>query len=199
MLLSEDDEVLGLQDFIPALDGQRDQLVCLLGSFIAYLAMSLPKMCRPSAWRRPAPFRDCGGYSRWGQQLDGCRGTRAAQRRVEYPGQSGGGTRAALRRVGFSAQEVDGCSVRWRSGFPRMAGPPVLSSGCWVHDGSQMLSGLSDAPTLPARCRCQAATEHRINNANLVLHPIWNDELSSEKETQKGYMHRARFGRTPGL
>ena len=50
----------------------------------------------------------------------------------------------------------------------------------------QMRSGLSDGPTLPARCRCRAATEHRINNAHLVLHPIWNDELSSEKERQKG-------------
>ena len=83
---------------------------------------------------------DCGGYSGWRQQLDGCRGTRAAR-----------------RRVGFPAQGVDSCSVRWRSGFPRIAGPPVLSSGCWVHDGFHMLSGLSDAPTLPARCRCQAS------------------------------------------
>ena len=104
---------------------------------------------------------------------------------LEYPGQGGGRTRAALRRVGFSAQELDGCSVRWRSGFPRIAGPPVLSSGCWVHDGFQMLSGLSDAPTLTTRCRCQTATEYRINIAHLVLFPIRNDELSSEKRKTK--------------
>ena len=35
---------------------------------------------------------------------------------------------------------------RWRSGFPRIAGPLVLSSGCWAHDGFRMLPGLSDAP-----------------------------------------------------
>ena len=102
------------------------------------------------------------------QQLDGCRGIRAPLRRVEYLGQGGGGTRAAPRRVGFSAQELEGCIVQWRSGFPRMAAPPVLCSGCWVHDGFQMLSGLSDAPTLPARCICQAATEHRIDSARFA-------------------------------
>ena len=108
----EVDEVLGLElGFIAALDDQGDELVCSLGSFIAHLAMSLPKMLRPSVLRRSTPFRDCGGYSRWEQQLDGCRGTRAPLRRVEYPGQDGGGTRAALRRVEFSTQEVDGCSV----------------------------------------------------------------------------------------
>ena len=42
----------------------------------------------------------------------------------------------------------------------------MLSSGCWVHDGFQMLSGLSDAPTQTTRCRCQAATEHRKNIAH---------------------------------
>ena len=65
--------------------------------------------------------------------------------------------------------------------FPRIAGPPVLSSGCWVHDGFHMLSGLSDAPTLTTQYRCQAAIEHRINIAHSVLHRIWNGELSSEK------------------
>ena len=68
--------------------------------------------------------------------------------RVEYPGQGGGGTRAALQRVGFSAPELDSCSVRWRSGFPRIVEALVLSCGCWVHDGFQMLRGLSDAPAL---------------------------------------------------
>ena len=109
-----------------------------------------------------------------------------APEELEYPGQGGGRTRAVLRRVGFSAQELDGCSVRWRSGFARVAGPLVLSSGCWVHDGFQMLSGLSDAPAQTTRCRCQTATEHRINIAHLVLHTIWNDQWSSEKERQKG-------------
>ena len=118
---------------------------------------------------------------------------------VEYLGQRGGETRTALRRAGFSAQELDSCSVRWRSGFPRIAGPLVLSSGCWVHDGFQMLSGLSDSPALATRCRCQAATEHRTNIAHLVLHSIWNDELSSGKGSQKGHKHRARLERTPGL
>ena len=32
-----------------------------------------------------SPFRDCGGYTRWEQHLDGCRGTGAALRRVEFP------------------------------------------------------------------------------------------------------------------
>ena len=62
----EDDEVQAHEpDFIATLDGQRNELVCSLGPFIAYLAMSLPKMLRPSALRRSAPLRDCGGYSRW--------------------------------------------------------------------------------------------------------------------------------------
>ena len=77
---------------------------------------------RPPALQRSASFRDCGGYSRWRRQLDGCRGSRAALRRVEFPGQGGGRTRAALRRVGFSAQELDSCSVRLRSCFPRCSG-----------------------------------------------------------------------------
>ena len=73
----------------------------------------------------------------------------------------------------------------------------MLSSGCWVHDSFQMLSGLSDAPTPTTLCRCQAATEHCINIAHLVLHSIWNGELSSGKESKKGQKHRARFERTP--
>ena len=68
-----------------------------------------------------------------------------------------------------------------------------------VHDGFQMLSGLSDVPALVhGTCSCRSATEHRINNAHLVLHPIWNDELGSEKEIQKGHKHRARLEGTPG-
>ena len=125
---------------------------------------------RPSALRRPIPFRDCGGYTRCGQQLDVCRRSRAA-----------------LRRVGLSAQEVDSCSVRWRSGFPRMAGLLMLSSGCWVHDGFQKLSGLSDASTLTTRCRCRAAIEHRINNAfGAAPHLEWMIDLRKRepKRTQ---------------
>ena len=56
-----------------------------------------------------APFREAGAvivprlrrYPRWWQQLDGCRGTRAARVRAEYPSQRW--TAVALRR---------------RSGFP---------------------------------------------------------------------------------
>ena len=77
------------------------------------------------------PFLDCGGYSRWEQQMDGCRATRAALRRVEYPGQGGEGTQAALQRVGFSAQELDCCSVRWRGGFPTDAGH-TTGSRCFL-------------------------------------------------------------------
>ena len=116
--------------------------------------------------RRPVPFRDCRGYSRWEQQLDGCRGSRAALRRVENPGQGGGRKRAPLRRVRFSAPKLDSCSVRWRSGFPRgNGGRQCFPDALWVHDGFQMLSELSDAPTLTTRCRCRAATDHRINIA----------------------------------
>ena len=52
-------------DFIAAYDGQQHEFVCSKESFIAYLAMSLPTMLRPSPWRKSPPFRDCGGYSRW--------------------------------------------------------------------------------------------------------------------------------------
>ena len=71
------------------------------------------------------------------------------------------------------------------------SGPLVLSNGCWVHDGLQMLSALLDAPTLPARCGCQAAAEHRINIAHLVLHTTWHDEVELRKERYKGHKHRA--------
>ena len=43
------------------------------------------------------------------QQLDGCRGTRSSS-----------------EEVSMLATELDSRSVRWRSGFPRIAGPPVL-------------------------------------------------------------------------
>ena len=50
------------------------------------------------------------------------------------------------RKVIWAESEAMAAALRWRSDFPRIAGPLVLSSGCWVHDGFQMLSGLSDAP-----------------------------------------------------
>ena len=53
-----------------------------------------------------------------------------------------------------------------------------------------MLSGLSDAPTLRHGVDVNAATEHRINFAHLVLRSIWNDALSSGNESQKGHKHR---------
>ena len=84
---------------------------------------------------------------------------------LPFLGQGGGELEPLF---GCSAQGLDSCSIRWRSGFPRIAGPLVLTSGCWVHDGFQMLSGLSDAPTLTTRCRCQAASEHFTNIAHLV-------------------------------
>ena len=69
---------------------------------------------------------------------------------------------------------MDSCSVRRRSGFPWLCGAagafPVnlgcttVSSRCWPFK-------------TPQRSR-QAAPDHR-NNAHLVLHPIWNVDLSS--------------------
>ena len=73
------------------------------------------------------PFLDCGGYSRWEQQVDGCRGTRAA-RRVENLGQGRGETRAALRRVGFSAEELD-TVARWLSADSGAASAFLLMLG----------------------------------------------------------------------
>ena len=55
---------------------------------------------------------------------------------------------AALRRSGFLGPRIGWLQRTVRSGNPRIAGPLVLSSGCRVHDGFQMLSGLSDAPAL---------------------------------------------------
>ena len=195
----EVDEFLGLKpDFIAAFDDQGGELVCSSESFIAYLAMGLPKMLRPSVLRRSAPFRDCGGYSRWEQQLDGCRGKRAALRRVECPGQGGEGTRAALRRVGFSTQEVDGCcvvvAVAFRGQRCRLCFP--ADAGCTT--GSRC-SLACQTPRTAARCRYQAATDHRMNETHLMLHTSWNAELSSEKEKFQEHKRRAPFERTPGL
>ena len=72
-----------------------------------------------------APFRVAGAVTvprlrryRWEQQKDGCRGTRAALRWVEYPSQR---WRAAAY----------GGAVAFRS----FTGPLVLSSGYWLHGG----------------------------------------------------------------
>ena len=74
--------------FFTALGQQRGDLVCSLLPTIAYLTMSLPSLFGAlPRLRKHTPFRDCGGYTRWRQQLDGCRGTRAALSRVECPGQ----------------------------------------------------------------------------------------------------------------
>ena len=72
-------------DFIATLRTQRDALVRFLFPFIAIPGDELSKsIWRPSALREQSPFRDCGGHSRWRQQLDGYRGTRAVPRRVEF-------------------------------------------------------------------------------------------------------------------
>ena len=108
---------------------QRDELVRSLFPFIAipgdfqvYLAPfrncggSPRSACaagRPSALREQSPFRDCGGITRREQQLDGCRGPRAALRRVEYS------SRMAAAYGGAVAFR----SFMW---------PLVLSSGFWV-------------------------------------------------------------------
>ena len=91
------------------------------------------------------PFRDCKGIYR------------SAIAAVTPDGAAIGWLQrnsSSSEEVSMLATELDSRSVRWRSGFPRIAGPPVLSSGCWVHDGFQMLSGLLDAPTSTTRCRC---------------------------------------------
>ena len=87
-----------------------------------------------------------------------------------------------------------------RNHGPESSDPLSLSSGFWVHERfSDAFWGLSDVPGTAARCGCKAVTEHRIHNAHLVLHSIWNCELNSGKERQEGHTHSARFGRTPGL
>ena len=72
------------------------------------------------------PFRVCGvsyrsasaAVTQMRQQLDGCRGNRAARVRAEYRSQRW--IAAALRR---------------RSGFPWLTGPRVLFQRGWEHDG----------------------------------------------------------------
>ena len=78
----------------------------------------------------PSRFTDGGSSLLAAEELEPLQGGSSALARTE------GRTRAALREVGFSGQEVDGCSVRGRSGFPRIAGPQVLSSG-WCTTGSR--------------------------------------------------------------
>ena len=71
----------------------------------------------------------------------------------------------------FLCREFCGSRIHARSGWLQRAAAQWLSvalrgrsSGCWVHDGFQ-----------------QAAPDRR-NNAHLVLHTIWNVDLSSEKK-----------------
>ena len=137
------------------------------------MAMSLPKMLRPSALWRATPFRDCGGYSRWGQQLDGCRGTRAALRRVEYPRQDGGELEPLFGGSGSRPKKWMAAAYGGAVAFRGVSGAAnAFQMFSRPHDGFQMLSGLSDAPTLLARCRCLASTQHRINNAHWTCqHP----------------------------
>ena len=112
-----------------------------------------------------------------------------ADSRFAYQGRDRAYLSKALKPKSSRMRFRDGCCVR---------GPLVLSSGCWAHDGFQMLSGLSDAPAPTTRCRCRAATDHRVDVAHLVLHTIWKDELGSEN-VKKAHKHRARWDRTPGL
>ena len=95
------------------------------------------------------------------------------------------GTRAGLWRVGFSPKISVAAACGGAVALRGWRGRLCFSSGCWVHDGFQMVSGLSDAPTVRARCRCQAATEHRINNAPLVLHPHLDERIELMKRKTK--------------
>ena len=119
--------------------------------------------------------------------------SRSEEGRVSWPGRRGNWSCSSEGRV-LCPRKWMAAALRWRSGFPRIAGPLVLCSRCWVHDSFQMLPGLSDAPTLLARCRCQAATEHRINFVHLVLLSIWKDELGSETVTQKRTQKQSTIG-----
>ena len=95
-------------------------------------------------------------------------------------------TRAALRRVGLSAQELDGCGVRWRSGFPRNRGVGPASAFQRMLGARRVPDAFWTVRRPDACSRHRAVVEHhRINIAHLVLHHIWNDELSSRKREPK--------------
>ena len=64
---------------------------------------------RPSAMREAVTVPRLRRWPRRWQQLDGCRGTRAA-----------------LRRVAYCSQKWIAAALRWRSDFPWIAGPRVL-------------------------------------------------------------------------
>ena len=98
--------------------------------------------------------------------------------------------------------------VSWpRNGLMQRTVAQWISADCVAASAFQRMLGarrVPDAlrsvrrPDADDRCRRQAATEHSINIGHLVLHTIWNGELSSGKESQKGLKHRARFVWTPG-
>ena len=109
--------------------------------------------------------------------------SRSKEGRVSWPGRRRKSSRSSeggalgprsgwLQRYGFA---VAFRGWRGRLSFPADAGCTTRSR-CFL---------ACQTPRTMARCRCQAATEHRIDFAHLVLHPIWNDELSSEKEKTK--------------
>ena len=86
---------------------------------------------------------------------------------------------------------MDSCSARRCNGFPRVAGPLVLS-------------GRLGARWVPALQVCQMpwrlwqAVPDGRNNALLLLHPIWNVDLSSGKESQKDKKNKKRIVRLHG-
>ena len=146
------------QKFIATLDDQRVELVCSLGSFIAFLAMSLPNVFTSLHFaevytvprlRRLLQILAAIG---WLQRNS----SRSKEGRVSWPG-----------RRGNSSRSKEGRFLDPRSGWLQRTVAQWLSADsgarwCFPADaGCQVLSGLSDAPTLPARCTCQAATEHR--------------------------------------
>ena len=172
-------------DFLATLGGQRSELVCSLWPFIAYLAMCLPNLfdalprCGGLHRSAVATVTQDGGSNRMvAEELEPLRG------RVSWPGRRGNSSRSSEGRV--SQPEVDSCSVRRRSGFPRVCGAASafqMLSGCTT--GSRCFLDCQTLRRKTTRCRCRAATEHRINIAHLVLHTIWNGELSSERESKK--------------
>ena len=170
-------------DFFATLDGQPS-----LGTLCCRSSPPQAMGIRPSAiapssgrgiYRSAIAERQMGAAIGWLQRNS----SHSKEGLVSWPGRRGNSSRSEEGRfLGPRSGWLQRTVAQWLS---TDSGLVVLSSGCWVHDGFQMRSGLSDAPTLPARCRCQPATEHRTNNAHLVRHPIWNDELISQKNKEK--------------
>ena len=80
------------------------------------------------------------------------------------------------------------------SGFPRIAGPLVLSQRMLGARRVPECFLVCQTPWTTARCSCRSATEHRNNNAHLVLRTIWKNELGSEKVTQKSKQTQSTIG-----